>query len=187
MVPMESKVFSKTQKIIIVIIAAAVFVLPFFFKGASLEAVTDGVFLAVLALQAAIDALTMKIYRGLNLLLLVAAVLSALVTSSLHLPERLIGAAIVSLPMLALSVMIGAFGMGDVKLCAVIGFFLGWQKMLAAFFFAVMVAGITAAIARLLRKNGERMPFVPYLAFGTAAAYAVGGYLIEAYTVLLFG
>ena len=187
MVPMESKTLSTIKKIIIITVIAAVFALPFFFKGASLEAVIDGVFLAVIALQAAIDAVTMKIYRGLNLLLLVAAVLSMVVTSSLHLSERLIGAAIVSLPMLALSVMIGAFGMGDVKLCAVIGFFLGWQKMLVAIFFAVMIAGIAAVILRLSGKVDERMPFVPYLAFGTVAAYAIGGYLIEAYTVLLFG
>lgn len=184
---MEDKSLSTTQKIMTVAIAAAVFVLPFVLKGASAEAVIDGVFLAVLVIQAAIDAATMTVYRGLNWLLLGAAVLSAMLIPGLHLTDRLIGAVIIALPMLALALRFGAFGMGDVKLCAVIGFFLGWPKTLVAFFFAVMAAGMAAVTMRLLGKGSERMAFVPYLAFGTVAAYVFGGFLTQAYSVLLFG
>ena len=60
--------------------------------------------------------------------------------------DRLIGALIVSVPMLLLALVIpGAFGGGDIKLMAVSGAFLGTGPVVCAMFFGLLTGGAYGA------------------------------------------
>lgn len=64
------------------------------------------------------------------------------------------------------------FGLGDVKLMAVAGLFLGWQGMPAAFFFAFVSGGAYGALLLLMKKaeRGGYLPFAPFLCAGVLLA-----------------
>jgi leader peptidase (prepilin peptidase) / N-methyltransferase len=77
-----------------------------------------------------------------------------------------------------------AMGFGDVKLAALIGAFLGWEKLIVAVVFAV-VAGAVLGVLQLLIIKENRLKFGPYLAIGAVLALLFGTQLIEAYKNLL--
>ena len=75
-------------------------------------------------------------------------------------------------------------GMGDVKLLAMLGAFLGWKAtlltlLLGSFFGAVVGGGL---MATKLIKHSEPIPFGPFLALGAVLALFFGGSLIEWYS-----
>ncbi len=78
-------------------------------------------------------------------------------------------------------------GFGDVKLCAVCGLFLGWQKLILAIIVATVSASvILLAVKSLMKKERDaEYPFGPFIAFGVAVALFFGEWLITWYTSLL--
>nr|WP_221277183.1 A24 family peptidase [Deinobacterium chartae] len=73
-----------------------------------------------------------------------------------------------------------AMGFGDVKLVALIGAFLGWEKLLVALAVAVALGALLGLVVRLL--HGQRqIPFGPYLAGGALIALFYGEQIIRAY------
>lgn len=74
---------------------------------------------------------------------------------------------------------LGGLGMGDVKLAAVLGLYLGWLSWAAAFtglWLAFAFAAVTVLV-RAVRNRGawrRAVPFGPYLSAGTLA---VGGFI----------
>ena len=69
----------------------------------------------------------------------------------------------------------GGMGMGDLKLGAMLGAFLGWRLGLFALFVAVMAGGVVAAGLLLAGRKGRKdaVPFGPFLALGGATALLV--------------
>ena len=69
----------------------------------------------------------------------------------------------------------GGMGMGDMKLSAMLGAFLGWRLGLFALFVAVMAGGVVAAGLLLAGRKGRKdaVPFGPFLALGGATALLV--------------
>jgi leader peptidase (prepilin peptidase) / N-methyltransferase len=62
-----------------------------------------------------------------------------------------------------------AMGGADISLMLLLGVMLGWPKLLAAFFVAIL-AGSILGVVQLARKRGHGMPFGPYLAIGALSA-----------------
>lgn len=58
-----------------------------------------------------------------------------------------------------------SMGGGDVKLLAMIGAFLGWKKVLLAFFLAPFL-GVIPGLVNLVTKKDHTLPYGPYLALG---------------------
>jgi leader peptidase (prepilin peptidase)/N-methyltransferase len=77
-----------------------------------------------------------------------------------------------------------AMGFGDVKLAAVIGAFLGWERLLVAVVVAVF-AGAILGLLQLALKRENRLKFGPYLALGAVVALIWGGEIVAAYRGLL--
>ncbi|MDB5045070.1 MAG: peptidase [Deinococcus sp.] len=77
-----------------------------------------------------------------------------------------------------------AMGFGDVKLAAVIGAFLGWERLLVAVVVAV-VAGALLGVIQLVLKSENRVKFGPYLALGAVVALIWGEAIVEAYRGML--
>jgi leader peptidase (prepilin peptidase)/N-methyltransferase len=80
--------------------------------------------------------------------------------------------------------LVAGMGMGDVKLAAVLGLFLGEEVAVALF--VALLAGVLVGAAIIARKGvraGRRtvLAFGPFLALGGVVAVIAGGGLLEAY------
>jgi leader peptidase (prepilin peptidase) / N-methyltransferase len=100
-------------------------------------------------------------------------------------PGRLIaGAGAGGFLLLAALAYPGGMGMGDVKLAAVMGIFLG--RAVAAAMVIAMLAGVVVG-AFVIARRGARMgrktavPFGPFLAFGALVAVFAGEHLVDLY------
>lgn len=83
--------------------------------------------------------------------------------------DRLIGALVIAVPMLLLTLLIpGAFGGGDIKLMAVSGWFLGCAPVICAMFFGILTGGTYAGVMLATKKLGgkDHFAFGPFLAAG---------------------
>jgi leader peptidase (prepilin peptidase) / N-methyltransferase len=76
-----------------------------------------------------------------------------------------------------------AMGMGDVKLLAVVGLFVGWRLTLVTIFIAIILAATTCLILMILKKiNGKStVAFGPFIALGVFIAIMYGWNIIELY------
>lgn len=123
-----------------------------------------------------------------NKILLVAAVVGvaiAAVGDPGSLPERAIAAAgAAGLFFLAALAYPRGMGLGDVKLAATMGLFLG--RDVAPAIFVALLAGSVVGLAMIAREGaGARkraIPFGPFLAFGGVVGLLLGGELIDLYT-----
>ncbi|TDE84925.1 A24 family peptidase [Deinococcus sp. S9] len=77
-----------------------------------------------------------------------------------------------------------AMGFGDVKLAAVIGAFLGWERLLVAVVVAVFAGAVLGLLQVALRRE-NRVKFGPYLALGAVVALLWGGEIVAAYRGIL--
>ncbi|RCX09298.1 type 4 prepilin peptidase 1 [Anaerobacterium chartisolvens] len=69
-----------------------------------------------------------------------------------------------------------AMGMGDVKLFAPIGIFLGWRLCIVAVMLTVILSGITGIVLIVLRlkERKDTIPFGPFIVIGTFIAMLYG-------------
>ena len=79
-----------------------------------------------------------------------------------------------------------AMGGGDVKLMAMLGAILGWQKILIAFFIAPILGSLVGLPLRLFRGQ-ELIPYGPFLAIATVLALWWGQPIVAFYAQLLGG
>ncbi|NDI35403.1 prepilin peptidase [Chengkuizengella sediminis] len=81
----------------------------------------------------------------------------------------------------------GGMGMGDVKLFALYGFIIGFDRILLALFVASvigMIVGFTLIILKKVQRK-QPIPFGPYLALGTLIMYGYGDEIIQWYRYFL--
>lgn len=74
-------------------------------------------------------------------------------------------------------------GLGDVKLLAMIGAFLGWKAVLVTIFVGALAGSLIglALMGLHLKRRGDPIPFGPFLALGAVIALLVGPELITWY------
>lgn len=130
------------------------------------------IFILILILTGAVDAATKKIY---NFFPLAIGVLS--IWNFSQYPDMLLSGIIgffaLSVPLLALTLLRGGLGGGDIKLTAACGLFLGVDALLIGFFSASLLA-LAACLVRWLcrdflhreQKQHSVFAFGPYLAAG---------------------
>ncbi|MGC1164986.1 MAG: prepilin peptidase [Solirubrobacterales bacterium] len=122
-----------------------------------------------------------------NKILLVAAVLGVAITAVADpgsLPER--GAAAVAAGGLLFAAALAyprGMGLGDVKLAAVMGLFLGWD--VAPAILVALLAGSVVGLAMIVRHGAaarkQAIPFGPFLALGGVVGLLAGNQLIDWY------
>lgn len=78
-------------------------------------------------------------------------------------------------------------GIGDAKMLAAIGAFLGWKGVLVALFFAALSGATVGLSLMALGSVGARskLPFGAFLALGGLVALFAGEPLVQAYARLL--
>ncbi len=79
-----------------------------------------------------------------------------------------------------------AMGFGDVKLTAVIGLFLGWQKLILSLLIATVLASIILLIIKVVKKKDRdtEYPFAPFIAVGVIISLLLGELIINSYLSL---
>jgi len=79
-------------------------------------------------------------------------------------------------------------GMGDVKLAAAMGAFLGWKLALLAFFVSFLLGAVIAAVLLALKLRGrrDRIPFGPFLVAAGLISLFLGNRLIQFYLGLFW-
>lgn len=156
-------------------------------KGLSYEAALLCLLFSTLLVISLIDYRYQRIPNGINLFLLVVAVLYVGLISKDYV-SALLGAVIVSLPLLIVALVTKGIGLGDVKLMAVCGLLLGWQNILLALFIGSLTASIVglSLIAAKKIKRKDRIPLGPFLSLGIMVAGLWGESLIGMYLDLLF-
>jgi len=133
-------------------------------------AVLAGLMLAV----AVIDFKWMIIPNILVVFGIVSGISLGLVSSRLTLWEMATGCVAGGGILLAVTIISrGGMGMGDVKLGAVMGIYLGWPNVLTAVFLAAFGGAAAGLLAVLFagKTRHYRMPFGPFLALGTVVGY----------------
>jgi leader peptidase (prepilin peptidase) / N-methyltransferase len=142
------------------------------------------VFVAMLAAITLTDLERRVIPNAILLAGAVAAVALVAATDPSSLPERAIAAAAAGggLLLIALAYPRG-MGMGDVKLAAVMGLYLG-SAVAPALLIAVLAGTAVGLGVMLIQGSGARklaVPFGPFLALGGVVALLAGDQLIDAY------
>lgn len=149
---------------------ALIFLAALFFFGSTVNAVFVILFLSLLLVNAIIDWQRFYLLDVLNYPLLWLGLLANIDARFALLPAAVLGAACgyVVLALLAwfFSRIIGqrALGMGDAKLFAALGAWLGWQFMPMLLFLAAVLGVVLAVVRRLWRPRGRYVPFGPALA-----------------------
>lgn len=150
----------------------------------SLRSLLIFIYLGILLVVALIDWDTQIIYDRFHIMILILAVGDFFLNSSHGLIDRLIGALIISVPMLLLALIIpGAFGGGDIKLMFASGLFLGTGSIVCAMFLGLLTGGAYGAWM-LIRKKLDRkdvFAFGPFLSLGLMIAALYGDELVGWY------
>jgi len=83
-----------------------------------------------------------------------------------------------------------SMGGGDIKLAAMLGAFLGWQRLFLVFFLSALLGSIIGILAIHLSsrvKEQRTIPFGPFLALASIASLFWGETLVNAYLNLFWG
>lgn len=168
-------------------VTAALYVLVVALKWGDVLQMTLGLVLVTFLVPIAVIDLDLKIIP--NKLTGPAAVLALALGAVLepsYLPEQLAAAA-GALIFFLLPALIHrkGMGMGDVKLVAVLGLYLG--RAVAPAIFIALILGVVAGAAVIASKgvsDGRRtkVPFGPFLAAGAIVAFFVGDGIVDSYT-----
>lgn len=132
------------------------------------------------------DIQTMTIPDSLQVFIFILAVINIIVSPN-EIIEKLIGLAVISIPMLLIAALTGGFGGGDVKLCAVCGLFLGWKLVLLGAFIGCILASCWSLLL-IIRKKADKktlISFGPFLCIGFLFSTLYGSSLINWYLSLL--
>lgn len=160
-----------------------------FYQYENIEtAVTVFAFFCVLTVVAFLDLDTMEIEDGCSAAIVLIAAVSVFTMPGLPIVSRLIGAVLVSVPMLVLTLLIpGAFGGGDIKLMASSGLFLGWKLTLVSMAAAVLFGGIYGIylLAAKKKERKDHFAFGPFLCLGMVLGLLCGQPLIDWYLGML--
>jgi leader peptidase (prepilin peptidase)/N-methyltransferase len=172
---------------VVEVVTAALYVLVVALKWGDVLQMTLGLVLVTFLVPIAVIDLDLKIIP--NKLTGPAAVLAVALSAVLepsYLPEQLAaGAGALIFFLLPTLIHQKGMGMGDVKLVAVLGLYLG--RAVAPAIFIALILGIVVGAAIIAMKgisDGRRtkVPFGPFLAIGALVAFFVGDAIVNSYT-----
>lgn len=144
-----------------------------------------GVFLLTLLAAAVIDLRSYLIPNRLLVAALAAGIPLLLLSRALPMSQAIAGLVVLGGIMLLVAIVArGGMGAGDVKLAAVMGFFLGPGPGLVALFVAFLAGAFLGLLAMLLAGKGRKdfIPFGPALAIGGVVGAFWGEHMWQYYS-----
>ncbi|PKM96174.1 MAG: prepilin peptidase [Firmicutes bacterium HGW-Firmicutes-1] len=151
--------------------------------GLSKETIIYSALFSILLVIAMIDYKHYIIPNGMVITLAVLAIVNTVFNIQNWL-NYLIGFLIASIILLIIAVVTqGKMGGGDIKLMAVAGLLLGWQKILLALMLGSVVGAVIGLtlIALKIIKREQMIPFGPFLTFGIMVSALFGQEIISWY------
>ena len=153
---------------------AGVGLILFLVHGISLTAVKGLILCAILLWASLSDLEKHEVPDFISAMILILAFVGFDIA---NLPSMLLGAAVVFLPQMAVSILRPkrAIGGADIKISTALAFFLGAEKGIFALLAGMLCGVIVMLIVRKVRKETNREPFalVPFLSFGAMLAYMI--------------
>lgn len=171
----ESKLIRDLKSIpspIFYVFATVVLCCSIFICGFTVRGILTGIFLVLLTACASSDIKDGIVADFVHILIVVLSFLNIMSRPNIafdSILEHLIGAVIVSVPMLIIALIIkGAFGGGDIKLMASSGLYLGAKAIIAGFTLGMFSAGLYAIVLLILHKveRKSKIRLVPFLVYG---------------------
>ena len=171
------------------IVTAAVFLLAWLELGPTVDFVVAAVFLAALVAITGIDIRHRIIPDVISLPGILAGLVASLATQRVFWLDSVLGILVGGGVFLAIVVGYGlvtgteGMGLGDAKLGAMLGAFLGWKALLFALFVSILLGGTVASALLAVGGGGRKdpIPFGPFLAAGGLAALFWGEKVVEWY------
>jgi len=169
-------------------------ILSFLTFGFSIQFFVYSVLIYFLIVIAFIDLKTHLIYDKVLLTFFIIGLLIQLIFPFIAWEESLLGVLLGGLSMFLIS-LLGkwmfnkeSMGMGDVKLVAVAGFFVGWINVLISVYLGFIIAFIIMMILIRLKKRetSDLIPFGPFIAMGIILFLFVGEEIIQFYLSLVY-
>ena len=139
----------------------------------SMRGIVMLIYFGILLVVALIDWDTRLFMIRFHIFILILAIANIWLVPEHGLIDRLIGALIISVPMLLLALVLpGAFGGGDIKFCGILGLVYGPSGMALVFLTAAVTAMPVIFLLRRLYRTGQPLaiPFLPFLACGCCTA-----------------
>lgn len=173
--------------LILELLTGGLFYLNVVHFGPSMRAIFACILVSILIIVSYIDIDTMIINDRFHLLIIILASIEIILFKK-SLLEMIVGALIVSLPLLVVAIITQGIGGGDIKLMAAAGLLLGPYSTVVAFIIGTLIGGVFG-IGALLNKSKNRkseIPFGPYLCIGIYCAYLYGPTLIDFYINTFF-
>lgn len=83
----------------------------------------------------------------------------------------------------------GGMGGGDIKMMAMVGAFMGWKAVLLTTFVGSLTGSLVGVVMMLFMGKGRKtkVPFGPFLSFGSLVALFLGGIILEWYLKVQIG
>lgn len=175
------------------LLAAVLTVITYWYHGFSALFTAYIILVYFLIVIAFIDWKTQLIYDKVLVILFLCGLTLQLIYPFIAWESALLGVVVGGLSMFAIALLGKAMfkkdslGMGDVKLAAVVGFFVGWQTILIALYFGFLLAFVTIIITKRFghSKLTGYIPLGPFLAGGIVIFLFWGKQLLQLYISLV--
>lgn len=164
------------------LINGALWVFIIYTTGFSVKSVLISLLFSALLVIMFMDWDTQLISTNAVNFIVILAIVDVIFTRDVSVFNHIIGALVVSIPLLLLHTFSRgrAMGLGDVYLMFGAGLFLGLQGVTVAIFIGLILGSIGGLIIKYFTKS-SRFAFGPYLAVGIAIASLYGNQIFDAY------
>lgn len=142
----------------------------------SVDLMSSWLLFSVLVVVSFVDLDTRRIPNVITYPVAVVGLAIAAVPGGLGFRESAMGLLVGGGSLFVVSVLSGGgMGLGDAKLMAVVGAFLGWRAALFAIFAGSLigsVVGVSLMVMKVIKRR-QPIPFGPFLALGTCVTWAI--------------
>lgn len=178
-----------TRYPLVELLTGSLFAVTYWRIGLDWTLIPYGILIATLITITFIDLDHQIIPNTINLFALIVFLGSNLTLGYIDWKEALIGS-LVGGGFLFLLVVLSrgaAMGMGDVKLMAVLGLFLGWRSALLTLFLSFILGGLFGVLLLLLKRKGRKdaIPFGPWIALAATVSILYGNEILTWYIQFL--
>lgn len=168
------------------LINGLLWIFAFWISGFTLKGIIIAILFSALIVIFLMDWDTQLISIGVVIFIALLSVINIIFVHEFKLSSYLLGAVVVSIPLLLIHIVSkgNAMGLGDVYLMAAAGLFLGLKGVTVAIFIGLVLGSIVGMILKYITKS-SRFAFGPYLSVGIAVSALYGQTIFNEYLKLV--